>query len=97
MKEEQRWKALYPIRGREYWQIEIQPESQQAFAPLPEEYPNRRKARNAAKRLVAAFPKPVWGGGKSCRLVRVIETRFSEPMKDRVYLGLDGKVSNHYD
>lgn len=95
MRDEQRWKALYPIRGREYWQIEIQRESYSAFAPLPDEYPNRRKARNAAKRIVAAFPQPTWSGGKSCRLVRVIETRFSEPMKDRVYLKRDGSVNNH--
>ncbi len=94
MRDEPRWKALYPIRGREYWQIEIQPESQQAFAPLPEEYPNRRKARNAAKRIVGAWPKPIWSG-PSCRLVRVIETRFSEPMKDRVYKKRDGSVTSH--
>ena len=85
MSDEKRWNALYPIRGREYWQVEIQPDMGQAFVQEPDEYPTRRKARRAAKLIVAAFPRPMYGGGKSCRIVRVIETRFSEPMRDRVY------------
>ena len=70
-------RALRPAKAAEWWIVESQRPVGQRFEEEPDRFASRRQALRAAKRHAAAT-------GRVCRVVRVLEVRFSGE-KDRVY------------
>ena len=69
----------HPVGGIEYWQLEVQPWVRKPFEALPERYESHRQAWAAAVVEVMTFPETP---AKACRVVHVIETKYSHPDLD---------------
>lgn len=64
-------KVLPTSKAAEWWEVEYQEYSYQQYAKTGDRYPKRRLAMRAAKRRVLAE------GHGTCRVVRVLEIRFT--------------------